>query len=52
MVLIGTFSPIASIILGLVALFPAYLLGSITLTTMIGIAVLAVIVIHFAKRSG
>ena len=52
MVLIGVFSPVASVVLGLVALYPAYLLGSITLPVMIGIAVLGGIVIHFAKRTG
>lgn len=52
MVLIGVFSPIASVILGIVALYPAYLLGSITLPVLIAIAVLGGIVIHFAKRSG
>jgi len=50
--LIGIFSPVASVILGIVGLFPAYLLGSITLPVFIAIGVMGGIIIHFAKRSG
>ena len=52
LMLIGIFSPIASIILGIVALLPAFYLGSITLEIFIGIAVLGGIIIHFMKRTG
>ena len=51
LVLIGSYSPIVSIILGVVALLPAYVLGSINFAVLVGIAVLGGIVIHFAKRT-
>ena len=40
LVLIGIYSPVVSVILGIVALFPAYLLGSINLSIFIGIGVI------------
>lgn len=51
LVLIGILSPVLSIILGIVALVPAYFIGSINLPILIGIAVLGGIVVHFLKRS-
>ena len=50
--LIGIWSPVASIVLGLVALIPAYFFGTITLPILIAIGVLAGIIIHFMKRTG
>jgi len=50
--LIGIFSPVIAIIFAIVALVPAYFIGSINLTILIGIAVLGGIVIHFLKRTG
>lgn len=48
--LIGIFSPVIALILGLLALIPALLLKVITYPIFIGIAVLAGIVIHFMKE--
>lgn len=50
--LIGVWSPVASIILGLIGLIPALFFGSITFPIFIGIGVLAGLVIHFMKRAG
>ena len=50
--LIGIWSPVASIILGLVGLIPAVIFGSITLPIFMAIGVLGGIIIHFMKRSG
>ena len=50
--LIGSYSPIASVILGIVGLFPSYLFGTITLPIFIAIGVIGGLVIHFMKRTG
>ena len=52
LVLIGVYSPIASVILGIVALIPALYMGVITLAIFIAIATLGGIIIHFMKRTG
>ena len=50
MILAGTFSPYAAIILGIVGLIPAALLGAINITIFIGFGVLGGILMHFFKR--
>jgi|TARA_Y100000310_G_scaffold3988_1_gene4898 hypothetical protein len=50
--LIGSYSPVVSVILGIVGLFPAYIFGSITLPIFIAIGVIGGLVIHFMKRTG
>ena len=52
LMLIGVYSPVASVILGILALLPALYMGVITLAIFIAIAVLGGIVIHFMKRTG
>ncbi len=50
--LIGVYSPVISIILGIVGLIPAYIFGSISLPVFIAIGVIGGITIHFMKRTG
>lgn len=52
LMLIGVYSPVASVILGIIALLPALYMGVITLAVFIAIAVLGGIIIHFMKRTG
>jgi len=52
LMLIGVYSPVASVILGIIALLPALYMGVITLAIFIAIAVLGGIIIHFMKRTG
>ena len=52
LMLIGVYSPVASVILGILALLPALYMGVITLAIFIAIAVLGGIIIHFMKRTG
>lgn len=52
LMLIGSFSPIAVIVLGIVALVPAYAMGSVTFMVLVGVAVLGGVAIHFMKKIG
>lgn len=47
----ASFSPLIALILGIAALIPALILGSINLTIFTGIIVLGVIVMHFVRRA-
>ncbi len=49
--LLGIAMPVASIILGVLSLIIGVIIGSVTYSIMIGIAVVAGIVIHFMKRT-
>ena len=51
-VLVGIFSPVVGVILGIASLLPAYYLGSITFMVLIGITVIGVVIIHFMRRTG
>jgi hypothetical protein len=51
MVLIGIASPAMALILGVVALFPAVLLGAINWAIFIGFAILAFLAWHFMERT-
>lgn len=52
LMLIGVYSPVASVILGILALLPALYMGVIPLAIFIPIACLGGIIIHFMKRTG
>jgi hypothetical protein len=49
--LIAVFSPFASIVLGIIGLIPAYIMGGLPVTALVGFAILGAIVIHFIKRT-
>lgn len=50
MLFLGTISPVAAVIGGVIALIPAFYLGSISITILGGILILGGLVIHFIKR--
>lgn len=49
--IVGIFSPVVAIILGIVGLIPALYFGGISSTVFVGIIILGVVIIHFLRRT-
>ena len=49
--LAGLFNPVVALVLGAVALVPAYYVGVFGTTFFVGVIILEVIIIHFLRRT-
>ena len=49
--LIGTFSPIAALAIGIIALIPAFMLGVINYMVLVGFFIIGGIVLHFLRKA-